>query len=127
MKYKLKLVTKLTLVIGQKIGSQNPLKNITSTMVASCFDITLPNHLQYQILKKYKNHVVRFPVTLYSSPLSIKTHIPILITLITFLFTFVLFCFVMFFPCFYPSLFIFPFHIFHSIFISANKLKYLRT
>ena len=127
MKYKLKLVTKLILVIGQKIGSQNPLKYITSTMVASCFDITLPNYLQYKVLQKYKNHVVRFPVTLYSSPLSIKTQIPILITLITFLLTFVLFCFVMFFPCFYSSLFIFPFPIFHSIFIPANKLKYLST
>ena len=95
-------------------------------MVASCFDITLPNYLQYQILQKYKNHVVRFPVTLYSSPLSIKTQIPILITLITFLFTFVLFCFI-FFPCFYPSLFIFPVRIFHSIYIPANKLKYLST
>ena len=36
MKYKLKLVTNLTLVIGQKIDSQNSLKNNTSTMVGSC-------------------------------------------------------------------------------------------
>ena len=44
MKYKLKLVTNLTVVIGKKIGSQNPLKNTTSTVVASCFDMTLLNY-----------------------------------------------------------------------------------
>ena len=64
MKYKLKFVTDLTLVIPQKIGCQNPFKNITSTMVASCFEITLPNYWQYKIFQKYKNHVVRFLVTL---------------------------------------------------------------
>ena len=64
MKYKLKLVTNLTVVIGKKIGSQNPLKNTTSTVVASCFDMTLLNYWQYKIFQKYKNHVVRFPVTL---------------------------------------------------------------
>ena len=62
-------------------------------MVASCFDITLPNYLQYQILQKYKNHVVRFPVTLYSSPLSIKTQIPIFTYHFPFYFCFVLFYF----------------------------------
>ena len=35
MKYKLKLKTNLRLVIGQEIGSQNSLKSITSTTVAT--------------------------------------------------------------------------------------------
>ena len=36
MKYKLKLATNLTLVIGPKIGSQSLLKNITLSVVTSC-------------------------------------------------------------------------------------------
>ena len=35
VRYELNLVKNLTLVIGQKVSSQNPLKSITSTMVAS--------------------------------------------------------------------------------------------
>ena len=36
MKYELTLVTGLTMVIVKKISSRNPLKNFSSTMVASC-------------------------------------------------------------------------------------------
>ena len=44
---KLKFVTNL--VIGKKMGSQNPIQSITSAMIASCFDITLLNCWQYKI------------------------------------------------------------------------------
>ena len=101
MKCKLKLVTNLTLVIGQKIGSQNPLKNITSTMVPSCFDITLLiiTLLTIKNIPKVQTSCSKISSdTLYSSPLSIKTQILFLITLIILLLTFflllLLFCFV---------------------------------
>ena len=36
MKCTLKLAKSLMMVIGQNVGSRNPLKNITSAMAASC-------------------------------------------------------------------------------------------
>ena len=104
----MKFEANLTLVIGQIIGSQNPSKNITSTMVASCCKITLLNCWQYRIFQKYKKLVQKFPVKLsiVHHSLHIKTQILNINLNYTYLFTVLLFvfrgffCFVLFFPYF---------------------------
>ena len=117
-------MTKSTLVVGQKIGSQNPFKIITSTMVASCFGMTLLLTV-WNILKVQKPCSRISSDTLYSSPLSIKA--PILIKLIIcffFVVVVVIFCsFVLFFLYFYLSSFVFPFPTFLSVSASLNKLN----
>ena len=121
------------LVVGKKTGSQNPLKNITSKMVASCFDITLL--LTNQNITKVKKSCSRISSdTLYSSPLSIKVQIPTLITLITCsaLLLLLLLVFVCLFVCFFFLIFIclclfFPFlyfFLFPSPSISPTKINY---
>ena len=52
MKYKLKLVKNVTLVIGQEIGSQNPLKNITSTIVATLMDKILEKNSSFLVKER---------------------------------------------------------------------------
>ena len=122
-------MTKSTLVVGQKIGSQNPFKIITSTMVASCFGMTLLL-IAWNILKVQKPCSRISSDTLYSSPLSIKA--PILIKLIICFFFFCCCCYflfvcfvllLLFFLYFYLSSFVFPFPTFLSVSASLNKLN----
>ena len=130
----MKFVANLTLVIGQIIGSQNPSKNITSTMVASCCKITLLNCWQYRIFQKYKKLVQKFPVKLsiVHHSLHIKTQILNInlnytyLLLFSFLFFedfFVLFCF---FLIFYLSVSLATVHCQLLLCFQESTPKYLR-